>query len=108
MKIYRAVILPVVLHECQTFSLTHREEDELKVFQRSVTRRTFGPKGDEATGGWRKLFNKELRDLNPPPSIINRGVGYMDVVGALLPYRNATKIFLPIFDLEKVFHTSKY
>jgi hypothetical protein len=32
-----------------------------------------------------------------------RGVGYMDVVEALLPYRNATKTFL-----EKIFHTSKY
>jgi hypothetical protein len=30
---------------------------------------------------------------------IVRGVGYMDVVEALLPYRNATKTFLTIFDL---------
>jgi hypothetical protein len=37
-----------------------------------------------------------------------RGVGYMDVVEALLPYRNATKTFLPIFHLEKIFHTSKH
>jgi hypothetical protein len=41
-------------------------------------------------------------------SICTRGIGYMDVVEALLPYRNATKIFLPIFDFEKIFHTSKY
>jgi hypothetical protein len=32
----------------------------------------------------------------------------MDVVEALIPYRNATKTFLSIFDLEKIFHTSKY
>jgi hypothetical protein len=31
----------------------------------------------------------------------SRGVGYMDVAYALLPYRNATKIFVAIFDLEK-------
>jgi hypothetical protein len=31
----------------------------------------------------------------------SRGIGNMDVVEALLPYRNATKIFLSIFDLEK-------
>jgi hypothetical protein len=39
--------------------------------------------------------------------IIIRGVGYMDVEEALLPYRNATKTFLSIFNLEKIFHTSK-
>jgi hypothetical protein len=32
------------------------------------------------------------------------GVGYMDVVEALLPYRNATKIVLLLFDLEKICH----
>jgi hypothetical protein len=39
---------------------------------------------------------------------VSRGLGYMDVVEALLPYRNTAKTFLPIFDLEKIFHTSKY
>jgi hypothetical protein len=38
----------------------------------------------------------------------SRGVRYMDVVEALLPYRNATKIFLPIFDFKIIFHASKY
>jgi hypothetical protein len=32
----------------------------------------------------------------------------MDVVEALLLYRNATKIFLAIFDFEKMFHASKH
>jgi hypothetical protein len=36
------------------------------------------------------------------------GVGYMDGVETLISYRNATKMFLPIFDLEEVFLTSKY
>jgi hypothetical protein len=35
-----------------------------------VLRRPFGPKGDEVTGGWKKLHNKELRDLHSSPSII--------------------------------------
>jgi hypothetical protein len=38
----------------------------------------------------------------------NRAIGCMYVVEALLPYGIATKLFLPIFDLEKMFHTSKY
>jgi hypothetical protein len=37
-----------------------------------------------------------------------RGVGYIDVVEALFLYRNATKIVLPLFDIKKIFHTSKY
>jgi hypothetical protein len=37
-----------------------------------------------------------------------RGVRYVDVVKALLPHRNANKIFLPISGFEKRFHTSKY
>jgi hypothetical protein len=33
------------------------------VFENRVLRRIYGPKRDEATGGWRKLHNEELRDL---------------------------------------------
>jgi hypothetical protein len=40
------------------------------VFENRVLRRIFGPKRDEVTGGWRKLHNKELRDLYSLPSII--------------------------------------
>jgi hypothetical protein len=35
-----------------------------------VLRRIFGPKGDEVTGGWRKLHNEELHDLYSSPSIV--------------------------------------
>jgi hypothetical protein len=35
-------------------------------------RRTFGPKRDEVTGGWRKLHNEELHNLYSPPSIIRK------------------------------------
>jgi hypothetical protein len=54
-------ILPVVLYGCETWSLTLREEQRLKVFANRVLRRTFGPKRDEVTGGWRNLHNEELR-----------------------------------------------
>jgi hypothetical protein len=40
------------------------------VFENRVLRRTLGPKRDEVTGEWRKLHNKELRDLYSSPSII--------------------------------------
>jgi hypothetical protein len=40
------------------------------VFENRVLRKIFGPKGDEVTGEWRKLHNKELRDLYSSPSVI--------------------------------------
>jgi hypothetical protein len=40
------------------------------VFENKVLRRIFGPKRDDVMGEWRKLHNKELRDLYFPPSII--------------------------------------
>jgi hypothetical protein len=40
------------------------------VFENRVLRRIFGPKRDEVTGEWRKLHNKEIRDLYSLPSII--------------------------------------
>jgi hypothetical protein len=33
------------------------------VFENRVLRRIFWPKGDEATGEWRKLHNEELNDV---------------------------------------------
>ena len=62
-RIYRTIILPVVLHGCETWSLTLRGERMLRVFENRVLRRVFGPKRDEVTGEWRKLHNEELSDL---------------------------------------------
>ena len=66
-KIYRTVILPVVLYGCETWSPTLREERRLRVFENRVLRRIFGPKRDEVTGERRKLHNEGLNDLTPNP-----------------------------------------
>jgi hypothetical protein len=50
-KTYRTIILPVVLHGCETWSLTLRKERKLRVFESKVLRRIFGPTRDEVTGG---------------------------------------------------------
>jgi len=52
-KIYRTIILPVVLYGCETLSLTLREERKLWVFENMVLRRIFGPRRHEVTGEWR-------------------------------------------------------
>jgi hypothetical protein len=40
-----------------------REEHRLRVFENRVLRRIFGPKRDELTEEWRKLYNEKLHDL---------------------------------------------
>jgi hypothetical protein len=69
-KIYKTIILPVVLYGCETWTLTLRQERRLRVFDNSVLRRIFGPKRDEVTGEWRKLHHKKLNDLYSSPNIV--------------------------------------
>ena len=69
-KIYRPIILPVVLYGGETWSLTLREERKLRVFENMVLRRIFGPRRDEVTEEWRRLHNDELNDLYSSPNIV--------------------------------------
>jgi len=54
----------------ETWSLKLREERRLRVFEKRVLRRIFGPKRDEVTGEWRKLHNEKLNDLYWSPNIV--------------------------------------
>ena len=69
-KIYRTIILPVVLYGCETWSLKLREERKLRVFENMVLRRIFGPRRGEVTGDWRRLHNEELNYLYSSPNIL--------------------------------------
>jgi hypothetical protein len=80
-KIYKTIILPVVLYGCETWSLTPREEHRLRVFENRVLRRIFGPKRDKVTGEWRKLHSEELHNLYLSPDFI-RQVKANEVGGA--------------------------
>jgi hypothetical protein len=75
-KIYKNMILTVFLYWCETWSLTFRKEQRLRVFENRVLRRIFGPKRDEVTGQWRRLRSGELHNLYSSQNImrqINQG-----------------------------------
>ena len=70
-KMYRTVILPVVLYEgCETWSLKLRGEHRLRMFENGVLGKILGPKKDEVTEEWRKLLKEELYDLYCSPNIV--------------------------------------
>ena len=67
-KIYRNIILPVILYGCETWSLTLREERKLRVFDNRVLRRIFGSKRDEVTGNGENYIKGRLMcDFRLPP-----------------------------------------
>jgi hypothetical protein len=68
--IYKIIILPLVLYECENWSLTLREEHRLMVFENRVLRRIFGPKRIEMVGDWRKLHSEVLHNLYSLATII--------------------------------------
>ncbi|KAJ4438275.1 hypothetical protein ANN_14214 [Periplaneta americana] len=56
----------------ETWTLTLKEEQRLRVFENKVLRKIFGAKRDEVTGEWRKLHNAELQALYSSPDIIRK------------------------------------
>jgi hypothetical protein len=71
-KIYKTIILPVVLYGFETWSLTLREEHRLRAFENRVLRGIFGPERDEVMGEWRKLHSVELHNLYSSPDTIRQ------------------------------------
>jgi hypothetical protein len=69
-RICKTIILIVVLYECETWYLTLKKEQKLRVFENNVLRRIFGLNRDGVIEGWRKLHNEKLQNLQPLPSTI--------------------------------------
>jgi hypothetical protein len=69
-KIYKLYFLHVVYCECETLSLTLREQHRLRVFENRVPRRIFGSKKEEVARGWRRQHNEELLKLYTSLNII--------------------------------------
>ena len=71
LAIYGTIILTFVLYGCETWSLTLGEKRRLRMLEKRVLRRIFGPKRDEVTEEWRKLHNEVLNDLCSSPNIFS-------------------------------------
>ncbi|KAJ4429695.1 hypothetical protein ANN_21896 [Periplaneta americana] len=97
-RIYKTVILPVVLYGCETLTLTLRGEQRLRVFENKVLRKIFGAKRDEVTGEWRKLHNTELHALYSSPDIIrnikSRRLRWAGHVARMDESRNACRVLV--------------
>ncbi|KAJ4448446.1 hypothetical protein ANN_10462 [Periplaneta americana] len=97
-RIYKTVILPVVLYGCETWTLTLREEHRLWVFENKVLRKIFGAKRDEDAGEWRKLHNTELHALYSSPEIIrnlkSRRLRWAGHVARMGESRNAYRVLV--------------
>ncbi|KAJ4431677.1 hypothetical protein ANN_20278 [Periplaneta americana] len=81
---------------CETWTLTLREEDRLRVFENKVLMKIFGAKRDEVTGEWRKLHNTELHPLHSSPDIIrnikSRRLRWAGHVASMGESRNAYRV----------------
>jgi hypothetical protein len=58
--VYRTVVLPVVLYGCETWSVTLREVQRMRVFENGVLRRIFGPKGARRQGNGEDCITRNL------------------------------------------------
>jgi hypothetical protein len=68
-KLYRTIIVTVVLCGCETDCLM-LEEHRLRVFENGALRKIYGHKKGELRRDWRKLFNEELHDLYLSPYVV--------------------------------------
>ena len=94
-KIYKTIILSVVLYGYETWSLTLWEECRLRVFENRILRRIFKPKRN-ANGEWRRLYDEEIHSLYLSPNIArvikSRRLRWADHVARMEEGRSAFKI----------------
>jgi len=62
LKKYKSLIRPVVTYGCEAWTLTTRDEQRLRIFERKILRKIYGPVQDKA-GSWRIRMNHELNEL---------------------------------------------
>jgi hypothetical protein len=98
MRIYKAIILSVILYGYEAWSLALLEEHRLRMINKRLLRRIFRPKRDEVIGGWRKLHNEELHYLYSSPNIIriikSRRMGWVGRVARMGEKRSGYRLLV--------------
>jgi len=61
MKLYKALVRPVVVYGSECWVLTENIKQKLLVFERKILRRIFGPT-QKASGKWRLKTNEEMEE----------------------------------------------
>ena len=69
LKIYRSLIRPVVTYGNEAWTLTNRDEQHLRIFERRILRKIFGPLQNE-DGSRRTIMNYELDELIEKADIV--------------------------------------
>src|SRR5215475_13345876 len=69
LKMYKSLIRPVVTYGCEACTLTNRDEQHLRIFERKILRNIFGPVQDK-DGSWRIRTNYELSELTGNADIV--------------------------------------
>ena len=69
LRIWNAVLRPMVLYGCESWSLTARDRSRLLVFENRVLRTILGPAWDPVTGQPRLRNNRDIRNLTGQPQI---------------------------------------
>jgi len=67
---YKTLVRPAVTYTCETWVLKENIKTKLRVFERKVLRRIYGPT-KEKDGPWRIKSNEELNRLTGNKNIIN-------------------------------------
>jgi len=97
-KIYRIIILSVVLYGCENWSLILREQRKLRFFENNLLRRIFGLRMDEVTGDWRRLHNEEINVLYTSPNNVRvikwRRMRWADHVARMGEERGVYRVFV--------------
>jgi hypothetical protein len=96
LKIYRALVRPVITYACETWVLKEAIQQKLFVFERKVIRRIFGPT-KERDGTWRIKTNDELNKLIRNKTIINyiksQRLGWLGHVHRMPDERMVKKVY---------------
>ncbi|KAJ4436980.1 hypothetical protein ANN_17112 [Periplaneta americana] len=95
-SVTRVVTLPIVLYDCETWTLTLRgERTEIKRFENNVLKKLFEAKRDEVTG---EIHNTKLHALNSSPDIIrnikSRRLRWAEHVARMGEFRNAYRMLV--------------